>query len=43
MLLLRKAHCCQTIGRLRIGEVTVTLWPKQFHGVCEKYNIYVLK
>ena len=34
MLLLRKAH---------FGEVTVTVWPKQLHDVCEKHNIYVLK
>ncbi|MEO0079001.1 MAG: aspartate--ammonia ligase [candidate division WOR-3 bacterium] len=34
MLLLRKAH---------IGEVTVTVWPKQLHEICEKHNIYVLK
>jgi aspartate--ammonia ligase len=34
MLLLRKAH---------FGEVTVTVWPKQLHEVCEKHNIFVLK
>jgi aspartate--ammonia ligase len=34
MLLLRKAH---------FGEVTVTVWPKDLHKVCEKHNIYVLK
>lgn len=34
MLLLRKAH---------FGEVTVTVWPKQLHEVCEKHNIYVLR
>ncbi|MFO7676342.1 MAG: aspartate--ammonia ligase [bacterium] len=34
MLLLRKAH---------FGEVTVTVWPKQLHKVCEKHNIFVLK
>ena len=34
MLLLRKAH---------FGEVTVTIWPKQLHKVCEKHNIFVLK
>jgi aspartate--ammonia ligase len=34
MLLLRKAH---------FGEVTVTVWPKQLHDVCEKHNIFVLK
>ncbi len=34
MLLLRKAH---------IGEVTVTVWPKQLHEICEKHNIFVLK
>ena len=34
MLLLRKAH---------IGEVTVTVWPKQLHRICEKHNIHVLK
>jgi hypothetical protein len=28
---------------VRIGEVTVTVWPKQLHDVCEKHNIYVLK
>ncbi len=34
MLLLRKAH---------LGEVTVTVWPKELHEICEKHNIYVLK
>jgi len=34
MLLLRKAH---------FGEVTVTIWPKELHKVCEKHNIFVLK
>ncbi|MEO0019937.1 MAG: aspartate--ammonia ligase [candidate division WOR-3 bacterium] len=34
MLLLRKAH---------LGEVTVTVWPKQLHEICEKHNIFVLK
>jgi len=34
MLLLRKAH---------FGEVTVTVWPKQLHEICEKHGIYVLK
>ncbi len=34
MLLLRKAH---------IGEVTVTVWPKQLHEICERHNIFVLK
>ncbi|MFO7650489.1 MAG: aspartate--ammonia ligase [bacterium] len=34
MLLLRKAH---------FGEVTVTIWPKDLHKVCEKHNIFVLK
>ncbi len=34
MLLLRKAH---------LGEVTVTVWPKRLHEICEKHNIYVLK
>jgi aspartate--ammonia ligase len=34
MLLLRKAH---------FGEVTVTIWPKQLHKICEKKNIFVLK
>ena len=43
MLLLREAYFCQRTGRLRIGEVTVTVWPKQLHDVCEKHNIYVLK
>ena len=33
MLLLRKAH---------FGEVTVTVWPKQLHRICEKHNIHVL-
>ncbi len=34
MLLLRKAH---------FGEVTVTIWPKQLHRICEKHNIHVLR
>jgi len=34
MLLLRKAH---------FGEVTVSVWPKQLHRICEKHNIHVLK
>jgi aspartate--ammonia ligase len=34
MLLLRKAH---------FGEVTVTVWPKQLHKICEQKNIFVLK
>ena len=34
MLLLHKAH---------FGEVTMTVWPKQLHKVCEKHGIHVLK
>lgn len=34
MLLLRKAH---------LGEVSVTVWPKELHEICEKKNIFVLK
>jgi len=34
MLLLRKAH---------LGEVSVTVWPKQLHEICEQKNIHVLR
>jgi aspartate--ammonia ligase len=34
MLLLRKAH---------LGEVSVTVWPKELNRICEKKNIYVLE
>ena len=34
MLLLRKAH---------LGEVSVTVWPKQLKDICEKRNIFVLE
>jgi aspartate--ammonia ligase len=34
MYLLRKAH---------LGEVTVTVWPKQLKGICTKKNIHVLE
>jgi aspartate--ammonia ligase len=34
MLLLRKAH---------LGEVSVTIWPKQLKEICEKKNIFVLE
>jgi aspartate--ammonia ligase len=34
MLLLRKAH---------LGEVSVTVWPKQLKDICEKKNIHVLE
>jgi aspartate--ammonia ligase len=34
MLLLRKAH---------LGEVSVTVWPKELNRICEKKNIHVLK
>jgi aspartate--ammonia ligase len=34
MLLLRKAH---------LGEVTVTVWPKQLKDICSKKNIHVLE
>lgn len=34
MLLLRKAH---------LGEVTVTIWPKQLKEICAKKNIHVLE
>ena len=34
MLLLRKAH---------LGEVTVTVWPKQLKDICAKKNIHVLE
>ncbi|MBD3237758.1 MAG: aspartate--ammonia ligase [Candidatus Eisenbacteria bacterium] len=34
MYLLRKAH---------LGEVTVTIWPKQLKEICEKKNIHVLQ
>jgi aspartate--ammonia ligase len=33
MLLLRKAH---------LGEVSVTVWPKELKGICAKKNIHVL-
>ena len=33
MLLLRKAH---------LGEVSVTVWPKELKTICEKRNIFVL-
>lgn len=33
MLLLRKAH---------LGEVSVTVWPKELKQICEKKNIFVL-
>jgi len=34
MLLLRKAH---------LGEVSVTIWPKQLKDICAKKNIFVLE
>ncbi len=34
MLLLKKAH---------IGEVSVTVWPKQLKDICEEKNIFVLE
>jgi len=34
MLLLRKAH---------LGEVSVTVWPRQLKEICRKHNIYVLE
>ncbi len=34
MLLLRKAH---------LGEVSVSVWPRQLHEICEGKNIHVLK
>jgi aspartate--ammonia ligase len=34
MLLLRKAH---------LGEVSVTVWPKELREVCERRNIFVLE
>jgi aspartate--ammonia ligase len=34
MLLLQNAH---------LGEVSVTVWPKQLKDVCEKHNIHVLE
>ncbi len=34
MLLLKKAH---------LGEVTVSIWPKQLKEICEEKNIYVLE
>jgi aspartate--ammonia ligase len=34
MLLLRKAH---------LGEVSVTIWPKQLKEICAKKNIHVLE
>ena len=34
MLLLRKAH---------LGEVSVTLWPKELKDICEAKNIFVLE
>jgi aspartate--ammonia ligase len=34
MLLLRKAH---------LGEVTVTVWPRQLKEICRKKNIYILE
>jgi len=34
MLLLRKAH---------LGEVSVTVWPKELKEICSKKNIHVLQ
>lgn len=34
MLLLRKAH---------LGEVSVTIWPKQLKDICAEKNIHVLE
>jgi aspartate--ammonia ligase len=34
MLLLRKAH---------LGEVSVTVWPKELKQICEEKNIFVLE
>ena len=34
MLLLQKAH---------LGEVSVTIWPKQLKDICERKNIHVLE
>ncbi|MBU2573567.1 MAG: hypothetical protein KKH28_05770 [Elusimicrobia bacterium] len=34
MYLLRTAH---------LGEVTVSIWPKQLKAVCAKHNIHVLE
>ena len=34
MLLLKKAH---------LGEVTVTVWPKELKDICKKHNIHVLE
>jgi len=34
MLLLRKAH---------LGEVSVTVWPKELKEICAKKNIHVLE
>jgi aspartate--ammonia ligase len=34
MLLLRKAH---------LGEVSVTVWPKQLKEICRRKNIFVLE
>ncbi|HEY6573027.1 MAG TPA: aspartate--ammonia ligase, partial [Candidatus Eisenbacteria bacterium] len=34
MLLLQKAH---------LGEVSVTVWPKELNQICEKKNIHVLE
>ena len=34
MYLLRKAH---------LGEVSVTIWPKQLKEICAKKNIFVLE
>jgi aspartate--ammonia ligase len=34
MYLLRAAH---------LGEVSVTIWPKQLKDICSKRNIYVLE
>jgi aspartate--ammonia ligase len=34
MYLLKKAH---------LGEVSVTVWPKELRDICEKKNIHVLQ
>ncbi len=34
MLLLRKAH---------LGEVSVTVWPRELKEICAKHNIFVLE
>ena len=37
----RECTCC-SFGKAHLGEVSVTVWPKELKEICEKKNVHLL-